>query len=437
MKIRSIKKRFGSTAVRTLAACGLLAGSLVASNAHAQSGLVNAFETPAKATNVQQTAASNSRSIKHGDQEFAVMTAEGVPTAASAGRVATLGSMPTSELNGGVTQTSCLSCGTSCGGSCPGGSYGGMYGGSCNTGSCGNYGGYGSSMGGGCGIPCRPYRFAMVEALYMEHQGDAPQLLGSNFQSAEFDFEWGSRITVGMVPDCVHGMETTFVGPFNWDLQSSSTFTPPLAFDTVSSDRLLGPFMAPFTDVVADRATYEADYWSIEANKTLVGWDVAKLLIGGRYIDYDELYRYGFSNDTGEQAVLQSETENSLYGMQVGLDMLFPTSCHGYMDFRGRAGGYLNFAESDVRGFNTAGATVFANDDDLELAGVFELGAGYRYELGEMLTLRAGGEMWYVTGIADAPTQLSNVVRRGSGQSIAIDDDFFVIGVNFGAQMKF
>ncbi|TWU37289.1 hypothetical protein [Novipirellula artificiosorum] len=449
MKIRSTHKRFGSIAARTFAACGLLAGTLVVSNVHAQTGLFGNFQSPSK-TSPSQTAP---KSIMHGDQEFHVMTADGVPTAASAGRVATVGSLPASEMTGGVAQTSCLSCGTSCGGAC--GGYSGMgdlYGaGSCGTGNCGNYGGYGDSYGGFgegygsvCGTPCKPYCYVSVEALYMEHQGDQPNLWNSGFEYPEFDFQWGSRITIGSVPDCVHGWEAAYVGPFDWNLASASTFA---SRDLVNISNALSlaavpAAQNPFLDVVGHGSQYDVEYWSLEANKTLVGWDVAKILYGARYIDYSEEFNQSVVNGNGVQGFMKSTTGNSLVGGQIGLDMLYPVSCHGYMDLRGRAGAYMNIADADMIAVSFAAAPnnasgVLMNDDDIDLAGVFEIGTGYRYQLGEMLSVRAGVEAWYITGIASAPEQMVSVINAGPRQNVDTGESFFVLGYNFGVQVKY
>jgi len=459
MKICSIQQRFGRKAARTFATCGLMAGALLtsgfaSSTAWGQNANLKALGSPNPSASVQSTKADGSRSIVHGDREYKVMTADGVPTAASASRVATVGSIPQSDLVGSVMQTGCQSCGTSCGGSC-GGIVGGGYGDSCSTGNCGSsYGGFGNQYGGGgsfgsggfsgCGTPCNPYCFVTVEALYMQHQGDARPLIGQSFRSDDFDFEWGTRLTIGSVPDCVHGMEATYVGPFEWDLATGGPLSPALNFagtgGAISSDSLLGPFFDDFTNVNSEQTEYNAEFWSLEANKTLIGWEVAKVLFGGRYIDYDETYRYSFSQP-GAAGSFISETDNSMYGLQVGLDMLFPVSCHGYMDLRGRAGGYINFAESNVSGLkNVAGTQTFqpfSDSDDSDLAGVFELGAGYRYDVGQMLSMRAGVEGWYVTGVANAQDQARQVITRGSFQTVDNDDDFFVIGFNFGAQLKY
>ncbi len=79
----------------------------------------------------------------------------------------------------------------------------------------------------------------------------------------------------------------------------------------------------------------------------------------------------------------------------------------------------------------------------LKLAGVFEVGSGIRYQLGQMLSVRAGVELWYLDGMATAQinssttsfvrrpgapfkstvTYLLQVCRLGRAEVLAFTDD--------------
>ncbi len=428
MKIHSILKHFSSTAARSLAACGLLAGTLTASDVYADSGLLTAFNAPAASTS-----GAPAKSFTHGNESFRVVNAAGYQGLGGSSQVATVGHLPEQSAQGSVIQTGCNSCGTSCGGSC-GSSYG-------DTG-YGGYGGY-SAMNlngeyGSCGVACKPYWYIRGEAVYMELNSGDRSTFSRNFALDEFDFEFAPRITVGSVPDCVHGWEATFVGPLEWDMGTSLT-NGAGGINTllVPGAPIVAGDLSTFNNSVFQSQDYHAEYFSMEASKILVGWEVAKILVGARYIDYDELYNYNSRDAGGNRGLLRSDVENSLFGFQVGMDLLYPVSCHGSIDFRGRAGGYLNFAESDTRLFNAGSTVVAAIDEDTELAGVFEVGAGYSYALGEMLTLRAGFEAWYISGLATATDQISPVVNSNLGRSIRMDDDIFITGVTASAQFKF
>ncbi|QDT13095.1 hypothetical protein [Planctomycetes bacterium K23_9] len=382
--------------------------------------------------------------LSNGGQDFRVMSASAanVRTAADSSRkssVQTAGGRTASNMRGmigsavhgqsDVQQVACTSGCNSCGSS--------SCGGSCGTYRAGSMGKYVSGGGWGCGS-CTPYKFLKIEGLFMERRGDSRFTLADDFRMNGFDFEFGMRITAGAVPDCVHGCEFTFTGPMEWDMSGSRTDST-AGINTLLATR---PPLAPgnlsaFYNATGQRQNYTADYWSMEANKTLIGWDVAKLLIGARYIDYDEAYGYTSRNNTGQTGLIHSTTDNQLFGAQVGMDLLYPVARFLYTDFRARAGAYVNMADADVNIINNGSTIVRNHDDKAELAGVFELGGGLRYNLGESLSVRGGTEMWYLSGLATVPDQFTNVVTPNLGRRIRIDESVFVYGVSFGAEIRF
>jgi hypothetical protein len=325
----------------------------------------------------------------------------------------------------------CQSCGTSgCGGACGDMTYGGFS----------DYSGYQSygRAGMACGTPCDPYSYASIEGLYMRRDGDEGFSLSPNFRLNQFGYEWAPRITMGAVPDCSHGYESSFTGILRWDLLASTPVGT--NFTTVLTPGLPVPAasLSSFNDATFQSQIYNAEFYSIEGSRTLIGWQVAKVLYGFRYIDYQEDYNYfSTSTATGNSGLLTSNVNNRLFGAQIGLDLLYPVSCFAYAEFRGRAGAFLNFAENDFTIQNN-GNFVLANfDEDSEFAGFFELGSGYRYQLGEALTVRGGVEFWYLTGVATAINQVAGVVTPATGARVNADDDIFFLGLSVGAELKF
>ncbi len=432
---RPIVKRL----LQALTCCGGIAvcGTLLAAS------MVNAQELGNSTSGGGATEVQNSL-FTHQGQSFPVVNTASFRTAADIGKTES-GSIQQVGLFRHAGGT-CYACGTdSCGGSCGQLKLLARRGASKSCGSCG------TACGGRCGRvsslscngafagacdPCHPYRYVSVEALYMT-RGDDGFSLSQHFGSSDFDYEWAPRVTLGAVDDCVHGYEASFVGPLSWDITSS------LANGAGGINTLLIPglpvpaaSLSAFNDAVFQSQSLSADYHSFEASKTLVGWEVAKLLLGGRYINYDEEYNY-FSQTATEAGRLRSLADNQLFGLQIGLDMLYPISKHGYSDVRMRAGGYLNSADSNVTLAN-AGSTVLNNgSSDHELAGLFEFGSGVRYQLGEILSVRAGVEVWYLTGVATAATQVDQIVRPTTGRQARLDDDVLFTGLSFGVELRY
>ena len=466
MKIKTIHNR-----VRLLAALAAVCGVfMVAGTQHAaaQSTLLDYLTSGDKDKKAAFAASKSSEKMQVNGKQVSVISASDVPTAASAqGRISDKGAMvfqaagnqptataPTkkpesqpakvqpasatvasasgsiSDLSGRIRQVGCMG-----GSSCQSGSCGG---GCRSTGGYGNLNGrssYGGQYLNPCGVPCDPYCYVLVEGLYMQRRGDSNFTFSNLFSMGEFDYELGPRITVGSLPDCVHGYEATLTGPIEWDREAALTFTD---IDTFlrNDSTLLTTELSSFNDATFQSQRHEAEYWSLDANKTLVGWDVAKLLIGARYINYDEDYGYFSTSATGNGSLLTS-VENQMIGLQVGMDLLYPIAKFAYADFRGRAGGYLNFADASVQ-YSNADALVFSNSsEDEQIAGVFEIGSGLLYQLGEALALRAGTELWYITGIATATDQVpGGVLSRNSGRSVRADDDIVVFGLTVGAELR-
>jgi len=310
------------------------------------------------------------------------------------------------------------------------------------------HGGGGTNLGGHprlgaggnvCGPTCNPYHYVAFDALYMDND-EVTGFVGTGpFTVDDYDFELGMRVTVGTTSDCRNGYEATFIGPFRWKSESSALpGDVPVLTTFLTEDIVLFPGnnLTSFQNSTSQSQRFEAEFNSFELNRTLIGWEVIKLLYGVRYIQYDEEYLYG-ANSAAGAGLLSSETENRLFGGQIGIDMTFPVTCRLWSDFRARAGAYANFAENEFRFANAGNLLVSTGDDDTELAGMFEMSAGARYYVTNNLHLRAGGELWYLTQIASAVDQFGGHITSGTGRNIDVGDGVFMYGVSVGAEWKF
>lgn len=280
--------------------------------------------------------------------------------------------------------------------------------------------------------------YGSLEALYMERDGKERFSLSPDYIPGGFDYETAGRVTLGIVPDCVHGYEVSYTGRFLWDTAARvsdpagnlRSFLVPVA-PFVPAD------LSAFNDTVVDSAqAYGAKLWSVEANKTFIGWDVAKVLYGVRYTDYDESYAFISQNNAGEVGLLASTTESRMFGVQAGLDLLYPISRFGYADFRSRIGGLINFAESDFALINDGTFLALSSDDDTKIAGVIEFGGGVRYYLGQLLSVRLGAELFYYKNVAEVSDQFTNQISLQTGRNTSVRGDFFAAGASVGAELR-
>ena len=428
---RAVSQRFRAP-LGTLAFYGTVVVSIACCHrAAAQSPSAGDFSASATAGAAQ---------LRHGEETFQIVSAGDVETAADATSYESPGAAPmhAEPLASWPMASGCGSCGGACVGGC-GATFNG-----CNScglncrGMCG--GGYApfSGFGNPC-APCDPYWYVTAETLYMDRDGKESFTLSPNYNLSGFDQELGGRITVGSVPNCVDGFEASFTGVLEWD--SAGALVAPgagiLTFLTTSAP-LAATDLSAFNDtVIASSQRYEAKYWSVEANKSLISWDFAKLLYGLRFAQYDEDYFYTSQNNAGESGFLASTTDNSLIGVQGGLDLLYPISRHAFTDFRSRIGAFVNFADTDFGVINDGALVVANGDSEEDVAALIEIGGGIRYQLGELLAVRAGVEAWYLTGIAAANRQFGRVIAPQTGRDVSNGDDFLITGFVIGAELRY
>ncbi|QEF97588.1 hypothetical protein Mal15_16290 [Stieleria maiorica] len=440
--IHSVLRRHAARVLAIAAAATIAVGGATAS---AQTGLVGTLgagqPTPSEATAGYPAGAA--AMFTPGTK---ILSASDVPTAADVrpGRLApgsiahAVGGDFASADSAGVAQVgyACQSCMQH----------------SCN-GACGGYGmsGYGGqSMA--CGVPCDPYYYVIVEAMYMERNGEDGFSLTQNERMDDFGFEWMPRITFGTLPNCVNGYEFTFTGPTEWNrsLRVVDTNSPgnidsflfdgdgPPTTANPHPQNFDGSFLDPFQDANLQTQFYNTEYWSAELNKTIVGWDVAKVLFGGRLIRVEEDFGYASQKDIfASSADLTAGTENTMVGLQLGLDLLNPLTQNLYTDLRARIGVHYNFADSEIRLRNQGTTVLSTSRDDDDFCGVFDVGLALRYQLGEILSIRGGGEVLYITNTALVPGQIDAAVTNALGSRIDMNDGLLFYGGTFGIELRY
>lgn len=303
-----------------------------------------------------------------------------------------------------------------------------------------DYGGHPRLGAGGdvCGPTCRPYRYASFDALYMANDSVRNFVGVAPFSVPDYDYELGGRYTIGSVPDCRRGWEFSFVGPFRWRSENERVGPPNFDSFLVPGLPIDATELSSFEDATAQHQRFDAEYFSFEVNRTIIGWDVVKLLYGIRYVQYEEDFFFTSLGDNGtELGLLRSETENRMIGAQIGADFLYPITCRMWSEFRGRAGLFANFAENTFQLNNDTDLVIFNGDDRVRAAGLFELGGGLRYYLTNNFSIRGGGELWYITEVARAADQFTAVMTPGTGRGIRTNGDVFMFGATAGAEWRF
>ena len=376
----------------------------------------------------------------HGDQAYRVVSVADYASNTDVSQVAAdTVAQAGCFLSGGQCGSDCDAACTSCdgfGGSMDfgGGSYGESFS-SCS--SCGGYGSAGGGYFGGSSCPtCSASWYGSLEALYMRKDGSRRFSVSPDFFISALQYEWAPRLTIGHVPDCVHGYEFSFTGAFEWDREGVQVDPAGGIGTLLFAVPPVDPAgLSAFSNATAKAQYYKTQYWSIEMSNTNVGWDIMKLVCGFRYINYDENFTVISQNVANEVGLLRSDIKNQMLGYQLGLDLLYPVCHNTYTDFRARAGFYANFIDLNFQVLNAGSTTVLMLDDAIDIAGQFEFGSGIRYQCNDGLSFRTGFELWYLTGLATAKNQFSNGIV--ASQTVRASDDFFVAGLSFGAEYRY
>ena len=252
------------------------------------------------------------------------------------------------------------------------------------------------------GSVCRPYIYAGFEGLLMDREGDG---------SLDFDFEGGGRLTLGSIPDCAQGCEVVLTGLGRWS----------------ATDSVIIPVTATATEQLT--GLFTSEFYSAELNRVMLIDDAARLLVGARYIDFEETFSGAFLDATGTVTPRQTQVENQLLGLQIGTDIYYPLARRLTTDIRGRAGAYINFGELS--------GTAALNQEEEDIAGFFEAGLGLRYLASRRMTMFARGEFWYLPGVATVEGEALETIRTGFLNDLDLDDDVIFYGVTGGVQIRF
>lgn len=281
----------------------------------------------------------------------------------------------------------------------------------------------GSEMAIGMPCPtCEPGHYVSAEALYFTHSEERGFINDDALVfTDEFDQEWAGRLTLGRRFDCVNGYEIVYTGPLEWEMGLDATYD-------------IGGGAGGGGTTTTISQDFEARLNSVELNRTYFGWDVVKATHGIRVMLYEEAS--SFSRTTApappafrDDGILAESIDNILIGPQAGLELYYPLSNRFFVGGKLKGGVYANFFESDMRVDGD-----FASDDDVDIAGMFELGTNVGFRVTDAITATAGYELWYLAGIAGSYDVIPDrfVFREPSA-----NDEVFMHGFTAGVHVAF
>lgn len=303
-----------------------------------------------------------------------------------------------------------------------------------------------------CGRPS-PF-YAAVESVFLDRDNGSftqPLVIDVNSgnpllstASLDFDYEPGVRATIGLGHPaccCGSGWELTYLGVFDWDSSSLAIGNDNLA---VPGD--LGFVANGFTLAESIRADYGSKLHGAEANfikcfsERCCGPRHQRIdgFVGFRYVSLDEDLTLLGDNQGVAAALYNVDTDNNLYGVQIGSRMRRYHSYWG-LELQSKAGVFANDASQrqfvvDELGVNDV-LLRNASASDEEVAFVGELGLSLLVRLTDDWGLRCGYNLLWIEGIALAPDQLDFSDTNLSGTGLQTGGGSFSHGFNVGLEL--
>ncbi len=286
-----------------------------------------------------------------------------------------------------------------------------------------------------CYAGCDVSYYGRYEALWLRREGDQYFSLSRNTFLPDFEFDWNGRYTIGQLFDCVNGWEASYTGPFDW--QRNQTITGAgFQSNLVPFNGYTAADVDAFNNATLHSQAWRSQLHSIELNRTWWVWDVLSTMIGARFIDYEEDYAF-LSTSAAGTGLLTESVDNQMAGLQIGANLLYPTSLRSSVGFRGKAGVFANFDERRATLVNAGTVVVNAGDTNVDLAGIVEVGIFTQYQIVPSIRVTAGYEAWWMPGVATIPEQGPARITPATGTFVFNEDDLFLHGFSAGGEILF
>ena len=179
----------------------------------------------------------------------------------------------------------------------------------------------------------------------------------------------------------------------------------------------------------------ETEVNSVEINVRQEVIPGASAFAGFRYLNIEDTFNIETRDDLLTRRY-DTQTENNLYGLQLGGAMEWQYGCCGRLSygFQAKAGVYIIDAEQVQRNYTPGGATLFTVDyEETSWASTVEFGFVAKYALNCRTSIRAGYDVMFWNGLALAPEQLNDSV---DGSEIHLDGNIIADGAFIGLEIR-
>jgi hypothetical protein len=299
--------------------------------------------------------------------------------------------------------------------------------------------------------PLCPDVYVWAEGLVLARDNqakDQPLVLDLNtneelLSAGDLDFDVAGGLRVGFcgrVSDC-WTLDLEYLGVFDQSASAGEELDDSLMLPGALGLAVNNFFFDDEVDV-----RYESELHSFEANlvKCCCGSEGAhrghsiEWLAGFRFIRFDEEFSMSATDSAEGTSVYDVETENNLYGAQVGARF---RRFRGWWSWEatGKAGLYANDMEQTQAPIIDFPGVVFRTrrgGDDTEVSFVGDLNFTALYQLNNVWAIRTGYNLIWLANVALAPDQLDFTNAPNSGNGLVDGGGVFLHGVSVGLEAR-
>jgi hypothetical protein len=221
-----------------------------------------------------------------------------------------------------------------------------------------------------------------------------PTALSTSDLDQEFDS--GMRIVVGRTIWGCYQLEGAYQGSYSW-ADAAAVSDPGGTLSSFLSGFAADAGTSASTSIYTamQTAEFNARAW---LDLPPGPFDVS-VLLGVRYMNIDETFSFGFDGAT-DPAIVQ--TENNLWGVQLGIDLKWLVHPRAYVDFDAKGAMCNNDLSASIR--DAGAAPRFAFDDKTAFLG--DLVLTLNWQVTPSWSIRAGYQAIFLTGLALGPDNL-------------------------------
>jgi hypothetical protein len=273
----------------------------------------------------------------------------------------------------------------------------------------------GSGLGDGCGCGSgvlgffgsngSPRWYASAGGVVLSRSQPVPAIIADPIAGATglraTDFSIGTTVGVDLTLarqiGAITSVEARYLGALEWD---------PRAEFTIPNDLDLGGI--DLGGLQAIGGGYNSTLHSSEFNLRRQPNDRFSWLVGFRWIELQDTVDFSVTAFNIQQS-LAWNTNNHLYGGQIGGDYLFWESARRPLSVKGSAKGgvFGNVADNDFSQFIGPVQVVSGGGFGDEVSFVTDLGLWVSYQLSDRWSVRGGGTFMYIDGVAIASDQIA------------------------------